>query len=205
MITKTRYDCLTKIVRAVDEPLRELMSVKKDALKFCRSKDTNTELKQSCQHQQLGSLVSSLSGVGLLPFPSADEYRGSVAALAEKARAIKVLRFKLPGTPPHLDSHINCGINHREVIDKVMGEDAELTSEIAEQLKLRAQKSGASAPETFEDVKKEEGQATTSGTFLEDLRRDDVHFKQVTDDSVSELGVGGDIVKSEMKTEDVEA
>ncbi len=184
-------------MRAVDEPLRELMDGNKDALKFCRSKDT-IELKLSCQHQQLGSLVSSLSSVGLLPFPSADEYRGSVAALAEKVRAINVVRFKLPGTPPHMDSHINCGINHREAVDKTMGEAAELTSEITEQLKLRAQKSGVSTLESLKEVKNEEGQPTTPGFSLEDLRRDGVHFKQVTDDSVSELGV-------EIKTEDVEA
>ncbi len=197
MITKTRYDCLTKIVRAVDEPLRELMDGNKDAQKFCRSKDT-TELKQSCQHQQLGSLVSSLSSIGLLPFPSADEYRGSVATLAEKVRAINVVRFKLPGTPPHMDSHINCGINHREAIDKTMGKAAELTSEITEQLKLRAQKSGVSTLESFKEVENKERRSTTPGSSLEDLRRDDVHFKQITDDSVSELGV-------EIKTEVVEA
>ncbi len=186
MIKETRYGCLEKIVRAVDGPLRELMSGSKDALKFCRNKDTNVELKQSCQHQQLGSLVSGLSATGLLPFPTAIEYRGSVTALAEKVLALKVLRFKLPGTPAHLDGHMNCGINHHEAVENVMGEDAHLTTDITDELQLRAQKSGAFTPEMFETVKHGEGRATSPGSILEDLRLDDVHFKQVTDDAVSE-------------------
>jgi hypothetical protein len=197
---------LVKIVRAIDEPLRELMTGSKDALKFCRSKDTSVELKQSCQHQQLGSLISGLSAAGLLPFPTANDYRGSVAALAEKVRAVKVIRFKLPGTPAHLDGHINCGIEHQNAVAKTMGEDANLTNGITDQLKLRAQKSGAFTPELFKAVKHSEGRASSPGSILEDLRLDNVHFKQVTDDAVSELdATGGFLAEADIKTEDVDA
>ncbi|KAK4150650.1 hypothetical protein C8A00DRAFT_46006 [Chaetomidium leptoderma] len=172
LITKTRFDSLTKIVQAIDEPLRELMSGNNDTWKFCRSKDTNVDLKQSCQHQQLGSLVSALSIAGLLPFPTAQEYPGSVATLAEKVRAIKVIRFKLPNTLPHLDGHINCGINHEEAVDSTMGEDVHLTEAVIRQLRLRAEKSGALITDGVEDA----------STILEDLRLDCVHFKQVTEE-----------------------
>jgi len=205
LITNTRHDGLVKLVRAIDEPLRELMTGTKDNLKFCRSKDTNKELRQSCQHQQLGSLVSALSADGLLPFPTADEYHGNVVDLAKKVRAIKVLRFKLPGTPPHLDGHINCGINHQEAVDRAMTEEVQLTGEIMEQLKLRAQKSGAFTPELFKQGKNTDGRAASPGSVLEDLRLDHVHYKQVTDDVVSELNTGDCYTEREIKTEDTKA
>lgn len=205
LITKTRYDGLAKIVRAVDEPLRELMTGTQDSLRFCRSKDTNKELRQSCQHQQLGSLVSALSGNGLLPFPTASEYRGSVADLAKKVRTIKVLRFKLPGTPPHLDGHINCGINHQEAVDKALAEEVQLTGEIMEQLKLRGLKSGAFTPRLFKEVKNTDGRARSPGSIIEDLRLNHVHCKQVTDDSVSELSAAGGYTETEIKVEDLKA
>ncbi|KAK4034859.1 hypothetical protein C8A01DRAFT_38683 [Parachaetomium inaequale] len=194
LITKTRNDCVTKIVRAIEEPLRELMSGDKDNLKFCRTKDANLELKQSCQHLQLGSLMSALATAGLLPFPKASEYRGSVADLAEKVRAIKVARFKLPGVPPHLDGHNNCGIEHEEAVDSAMREDAQLTPEVINQLKLRAQKSGAFSRELFQSLQDTDGMVATTESILKSLRLDALHFKQVVKDSVPALRLSEDDV-----------
>jgi hypothetical protein len=145
------------------------------------------ELKQSCQHLQLGSLMSALAAAGLLPFPKASEYRGSVADLAEKVRAIKVARFKLPGVPPHLNGHNNCGIEHEEAVDSAMREDAHLTPEVINRLKLRAQKSGAFSPELFQSLQDTDGMVTTTESMLKELRLDAVHFKQVVKDAVSDL------------------
>lgn len=143
------------------------------------------EMKQSCQHQQLGSLVSALSTAGLLPFPTAEEYCGSVASLAEKVRALRIVRFRLPNTPPHLDSHSNCGINHKEAVDCAMGEAARLPGDIVQQLEFRARKSGAYSPELFKDIKDTEGCSASPVSMFEGMRLDHVYFKQVMDSHAS--------------------
>jgi hypothetical protein len=171
---------LAKIVQAVNGPLQELMGGNKNTAKFCRSKDPNVELKQSCEYQQLGSLVSGLSAAGLLPFPTAGEYRGSVVALAAKVWAIKINRFKLPGTPPHLDGHHMCGINHKETVESAMKEDVKLTSGIIEELNIRGLKSGAFVPNLFKDC---EGEAKTPLAIHRDLRLNSVYYKQEAVDS----------------------
>ncbi|KAH6842635.1 hypothetical protein B0I37DRAFT_436308 [Chaetomium sp. MPI-CAGE-AT-0009] len=179
LIKQTRHDSLAEIVRVVDEPLRELMTGDNETLDYCRSKDADMGLKQSCQHLQLGSLMTSLSTNRLLPFPIAEEYKGSVADLAKKVRAMKVARFKVPGTPPHLDSHSNCGIDYEEVVDGVMRQEPQLTVDIITQLKLHAQKCGAVGPELFQDLEDPDGQVASSESMLKDLRLNPVHFKQV--------------------------
>lgn len=153
MITKIRYDCLVKIEDAISRPMQALMEDgRKEGKKFCRSKDDHDDLKQACQLQQLGSLVSGLTAVGLLPFPVANEYRGSAADLAEKVKDIKVARFKLPGTPPHLDTHINCGIKHKDAVKMIMTANTDLSGDIIQQLTLRAKKSGAFSDVLFRDL-----------------------------------------------------
>ncbi|KAK3906075.1 hypothetical protein C8A05DRAFT_12173 [Staphylotrichum tortipilum] len=180
LIAKTRFDCLAKVVQAVNGPLQELMGSSKNTSKFCRTKDTNGDLKQACEYQQLGSLVSGLSAADLLPFPTAAEYRGSVVALAAKVWAIKINRFKLPGTPPHLDAHNTCGINHKEAVESAMKEDVRLISAIIEELNVRGLKSGAFVPNFFKDC---ENEAKTPLAIHRDLRLNGVYYKQETVDS----------------------
>ncbi|KAL2257538.1 hypothetical protein VTK26DRAFT_9507 [Humicola hyalothermophila] len=182
MICKTRYKCLAKIEEAITRPLQQLMENgnKQTNLKFCRSKDAHDELKRACQLQQLGSLVSGLTAAGLLPFPRADEYRGSVAVLVQKVKDIKIVRFRLPGTPPHMDSHINCGINHKESVNVIMGGEIHLSGSVIRQLRIRALKSGAFCGELFRDLEKIEGQDAGSHP-VEDLRRNILYYKQVMD------------------------
>ncbi|KAK3292355.1 uncharacterized protein B0H64DRAFT_365203 [Chaetomium fimeti] len=181
LIKQTRYECLKKIVRAIGEPLQGLMSGDNETLDYCRSKDGDMGLKQACQHLQLGSLMTSLATARLLPFPAAKEYKGSVADLAKMVRAIKVSRFKLPGIPPHLDSHTSCGIDYEEVVDGVMREKVRLTVDIVNQLKLHAQKCGAVGPETFQDLEHLDGEVASSESILKSLRLNPVHFTQVLD------------------------
>lgn len=182
LVKQTRYDFLLKIVRAIDEPLRELMMRgDKEGIDYCRAKDADMELKQSCQHLQLGSLMTSLSTGGLLPFPKAKEYRGSVADLAEMVRTIKVARFKLPGTPPHLDNHCNCGIDYEETVDSLMREKTQLPVDVINQLKFHARKSGAFRSELFQDLDDPNVQKDSPERILKELRLSPVHFKQVFD------------------------
>lgn len=149
--------------------------------KYCRTKNTDAEVRESCQHQQLGSLVSALSSAGLLPFPNADKYHGSVAALAKTALAIKVTRYKVPGVAPHLDCHSNCGINHMEAVNTAMREEIRLGGEVIQQLALRARKSGAAVAELFRDMEGTDGRRT-SPAVVENLRLDRVHYKQMVDE-----------------------
>jgi hypothetical protein len=204
LVKQTRYDCLTKIVRAIDEPLRELMRGDKEAMDYCRAKDADMELKQSCQHLQLGSLMTSLSIASLLPFPIAKEYRGSVADLAKMVRALKVARFKLPGTPPHLDSHCNCGIDYEEMVDGVMREKAQLPVDVINQLKFHARKSGAFRPELFQDLEDPNVQDASPERILKQLRLSPVHFKQVFDmEPPLESGKEGNVANTTAECEEV--
>ena len=180
LIAKTRFDCLGKVIQAINGPLQELMDNTKNTSKFCRTKDNNVEPKQSCAYQQLGSLVSGLSAAGLLPFPAAVDYHDSVVALAAKVWAIKINRFKLPGTPPHLDAHNTCGINHKEAVESAMKEDVHLTSGIIEELNVRGLKSGAFVPNLFKDC---ESEAKPPLAIHRDLRLNAVYYKQETVDS----------------------
>jgi hypothetical protein len=197
LITKTRYDRLTKIVAAIEVPLKELMGGIK--AKYCRTKNPDAEVRESCQHQQLGSLVNGLSSAALLPFPSADKYHGSVAALAETVLALKVTRYKVPGVAPHQDCHSNCGIKHVEAVNSALREDIRLDKEVVQQLGLRARKSGAPVAELFRDMEGTDGRRT-SPPVAENLRLDRVHYKQVIQGRVS-----GDDVAKEIKVEDPEA
>ncbi|EAQ84748.1 predicted protein [Chaetomium globosum CBS 148.51] len=181
LLKETRNDFLATIVRAVDDPLRELMRGDKESTNYCRAKDADAELKQSCQHLQLGSLMTSLATTKLLPFPTTKTYKGSVAVLAERVRAIKVARFKLPGTPPHLDSHCNCGVDYEEMIDSAMREKIQLPADIINQLKFHARKSGAFRPELFQDIEGPNGHETGLEPILKELRLSPVLFKQVFD------------------------
>ena len=190
-------------MKAINQPLQELMSGGKErTIKFCRAKGAHEDLKESCQLQQLGSLVSGLTTVGLLPFPAPEEYRGSVVDLAEKVWAVKVARFRIPGTPPHMDSHINCGINHNEALKRIMCKDAQLNGDIIRQLRIRAHKSGAFSEELFRDLKEVEERYPSSEP-MEYLHLNTIHFKQVTDLSFNPSSE--DEAKQGIKSEDLEA
>ncbi|KAK4099428.1 hypothetical protein N658DRAFT_560353 [Parathielavia hyrcaniae] len=125
------------------------LSGEKESLKYCRSKDTNANAKHACIHQQLGSLMVSLSTAGLLPFPGADRYRDSVASLAYAVRTLTVNRFEQPGALPHQDGHINCGIRHREAVENALSEDAQYPGEIIERLMIRGHRTGAYNSQRF--------------------------------------------------------
>ncbi|KXX78802.1 hypothetical protein MMYC01_205644 [Madurella mycetomatis] len=122
MITEIRYDTLTKIHLIIERPL------------------------------SLGSLVTSLRAGGQAPFHTADKYQGRVADLAQRVQAVRVSRFKIPGTVPHLDTRMNCSLTHKEAVENVIHEEAKISSEIFQQLKIRAQKSGAFDEEAFEKL-----------------------------------------------------
>ena len=181
LVKEARYDYLVKVVSTVHDPLRKLMRGDKETLGYCRAKDADADLKQSCWHLQIGSLMTGLATAQLLPFPTAKEYKGSVADLAEMVRAIKVARFKLPGTPPHLDNHCNCGIDYEEMVDSVMREKVQLTVDIIRQLKFHAHKSGAFRPELFQDLEGPDGHEVSAELMMKELRLSLVHFKQVLD------------------------
>jgi hypothetical protein len=192
LIAKTRYDCLAKIMNSVDQPLRSLLRGGEEALQFCRSKDGDPELRQICWQQQLGSLMSALVSAGLWPFPSVDECFISVAAAVHDLQDIKVGRFRVPHTPPHLDRHMSCGIGHKEAIESAMKEDVPLTPWISHQLIARAHKSGAFNEEVFKEVKGLEEAIVMLDSILQGLGPEDRRYKRVmvVDDSMSDPNLG---------------
>lgn len=181
-MTKIRYISLAKIVEAIDQPLQDLLATGSNGtVSFCRAKDAPVELKEACQLQLLGSLVVGLTACGLLPFPSLDSYRGSVADLVEKLQGIKIARFKLPGLPPHLDGHMNCGIKHKDSLKTITGENAKLGGDVIQELKVRARKSGAFRAELFKELEEMEACVAVADAS-EDVMfsRNIFYFKQVT-------------------------
>lgn len=152
MITEIRHDILTRIHLIIEQPLSLLSLPRPDRkITFCRSKDTS-EVREMCEYMQLGSLVTSLRTGGLTPFPTVDQYEGSVADLAQRVQAVKVSRFKMPGTVPHLDTHINCGVPLKEAVEHIMQGNAKMSREVFQQLKTRAKKSGAFNEKAFENL-----------------------------------------------------
>ncbi|GAB1316163.1 hypothetical protein MFIFM68171_06373 [Madurella fahalii] len=156
MITKIRYDALSKIILTIEQPLRVLSSLPSpdQMMVFCHSKDPGE--RDMCENQQLGSLVRSLKTGGLAPCPTADEYRGRVADLAQRVKSVKVTNLRMAKKAPHLDSHANCGIHHKEAVESIMHEDARMSREIVQQLKARAQMSGAFNEEGFKKLEVED-------------------------------------------------
>ncbi|KAK3303134.1 uncharacterized protein B0T15DRAFT_401575 [Chaetomium strumarium] len=192
LIAKTRYECLTKVMNSVGQPLSALLRGGEEALKFCRSKDAEAELRQACWQQQLGSLMSALATASLWPFPSVDQCLISVVEAGNDLQGIKVGRFRVPHTPPHLDSHISCGIRHKEAIKSAVEEDVPLTPWISQQLIAHAQKSGAFNEEVFKKIKGMEEAIAMLDSTIEGLAPDDRRSKQVmaVDDSVPDLNLG---------------
>ncbi|KAK4237317.1 hypothetical protein C8A03DRAFT_34730 [Achaetomium macrosporum] len=184
LIAKTRYDCLAKVMNSIDKPLRALMGGGQAAMKFCRSRDAD--------QQQLGSLMSALAAAGLFPFPAVEKCHISVVEAVKDLEEIKVGRFKMPHTLPHLDSHIGCGIRHKEVIKSAMNEDIPLTHWISQQLIARARKSGAFSEEVFKEIKGMQEAIVIPDSTIKDLGAGDRRSKQVmaVDDSVPDLKLG---------------
>ncbi|KAK0615580.1 hypothetical protein B0T17DRAFT_581514 [Bombardia bombarda] len=178
MIMEARLRSLKKLEKAVTGPMKNLLDGDgSDAAMFCRSKDVNDETKDTCLSQQLGSLMRGLKIAGLKPFPKPYNYKGSVIDLATTLEGMKAARYKVPGVPPHLDTHASCGIHLKETVQRILSEAVPLNGFIVQQLKLRAQKSGAYHEELFKDLKEVEGQ-DPSFEIVEDLRLSHVHYKQ---------------------------
>ncbi|KAK4160333.1 hypothetical protein QBC43DRAFT_359666 [Cladorrhinum sp. PSN259] len=82
------------VMRGVDGPIHNMLEAKND-FKYCRAKDS-LDIKEACQSQKLGYLMSCLVKVGLLPFHDPHKYLGTIASIAEKLEDIKAL--------PHIDA-----------------------------------------------------------------------------------------------------
>lgn len=147
-----RYMRARKMVATFDTPCRVLLD-ESEKSKYCRSADATAEAKQQCLHLQLGSLMSSLNAIGMMPFPMEDEYLGSFSEMVKKLETVKLARYKLPGTLPHLDSHINCGFKHKEVIKAVKQEPVLIPRDLFVVLRRHAEKSMAYREESFTEVK----------------------------------------------------
>lgn len=142
LMTQARYNALRLIIKVFEVPLEELTTnMSERTIAYCRCKEISQV--EACEYQQLGSLIISLKAAGLHPLPSADQYPGKVIDLARKAQAIKVSRWRIPGTPPHLDGHIRCGITHKEAIEEILRRGVRMSHEIVQQLEAKAKKSGA--------------------------------------------------------------
>ena len=140
------------MVATFNEPCRVLLDGS-EKLKYCRSGDATAEIKEQCLHLQLGSLMSGLNAVGMMPFPMEDKYLGSFGEMVKKLETVKVARYKLPGTLPHTDSHINCGFKHREAIKAVKQEPVYLTRSLFATLRRHGEESMAYRKESFAEVK----------------------------------------------------
>jgi hypothetical protein len=148
--------------------------------KYCRSKDAPEHTKESCQLQQLGSLMKGLTVSGMMPVPEAGDIKCSAQELASKLEAIKVTHFKLPDAKPHQDSHGNCGIHHQQAIRDAMSGVVQLTGCFVQDLKERAKRSGAFSEGLFLELKDME-ERNPSPIPEENLQEDGTHFKQVED------------------------
>ncbi|KAK3381956.1 hypothetical protein B0H63DRAFT_476982 [Podospora didyma] len=181
LISSTRMRTIEKLIEIIEVPHHELMDVTKPASDFCRSKDATDDTKQACRYQQLGSLFGELTKAGLVPIPKAADYKGSATDLATKVANVKVICFKIPGSAPHLDSHWNCGIKNKEKAEAAISGNAPPSAQLIQQLKDRAEKSGAYSDVMFYDFKEIE-ERDPSPDPMDDLHSDDTHYKQGDDD-----------------------
>ncbi|KAK3349622.1 hypothetical protein B0T25DRAFT_610517 [Lasiosphaeria hispida] len=206
LMATIRMDALNKLIPAIDIPFQELLTAPaENVLKFCKSKDATDDIKEQCQLQQLGSLLSGLTVARLMPLPSPEKYNGSVSELAGKLEKIKVGHFKLPNTKPHSDTHSKCGIHHKQAVADAMPAFVQLSGKIIQQLKTRAEKSGAFSNELFQDLREME-ERDPSPEPKEDLVLDGRHFKQVEDFATSQDYYSeGYTANPAIKVEDVDA
>ncbi|KAK0707707.1 hypothetical protein B0H67DRAFT_495276 [Lasiosphaeris hirsuta] len=185
MMATIRADALNKLIPGISIPFQELLAAPMgNVLKFCKAKDASDDIKEQCQLQQLGSLLSGLTGAGLMPLPNPDKYNGSVCELAGKLEKIKVGHFKLPNTKPHSDTHSKCGSHHKQAVADAMPPLVQLSGKIIQELKIRAEKSGAFSIELFQDLRDME-ERDPSPEPKEDLAVNGTHFKQVEDFATS--------------------
>ncbi len=185
IISKTRLEALEKILPAVTTALQELMAAPvQKTTKLCLCKDATDDVKEQCQLQQLGSLVSGLCAAGLNPVPEVASYKGSVEELAKKLQGIKVAHYKLANTKPHLDTHSNCGSKHKEIISEALEKTVQLSGRLIQALKHRAEVSGAFSDDLFVSLKDME-KRDPSPEPKEDLRLNATYFKQVEDFATS--------------------
>ena len=176
LIAQTRLNSLEKMLSAISTSFQELLDAPhQHSLKLCRGKNATDDIKEQCQLQQLGSVISGLTAAGLMPLPDPKKYSGSVKELAKKLESVKVAHYRMPGIKPHQDVHSNCSIKHMQVVNDGMKAPIYLGDELIRELKLRSQKSGAYSNKLFRGLKE------SIPGHIEDLRRDDTHFKQVED------------------------
>ncbi|KAK4162834.1 hypothetical protein QBC43DRAFT_214490 [Cladorrhinum sp. PSN259] len=156
MMKAIRLERLTRVMKTVDGPIHDMLEANND-FQYCRAKDS-LDIKEACQSQQLGSLMSGLVKVGLLPFPDPHKYLDTITSIAEKLEDIKAVRYKVPGALPHNDTHITCGAKHKEKIRAIKEEPIRLTYSLAAALKRRGLTTGAFRHELFSEVQVSEGQ-----------------------------------------------
>ncbi|KAK0616781.1 hypothetical protein B0T14DRAFT_434907, partial [Immersiella caudata] len=203
VIADARLKALKKVIASVSGPYEQLMG-SDDGVQFCRAKEAPQHTKEQCQLQQLGSLIKGLKAAGLVPFPEAENYHGSVQDLAAKFEAIKVRHFKLPGAKPHQDSHGSCGIQHSQAIDDALSGVVPLTGFFVQELKDRAKRCGAYTEQLFNELKDME-ERNPSPIPEEDLREDGTHYKQLEDFGTTPDYYSESYAGVVIKVEDVDA
>ncbi|KAK4654444.1 hypothetical protein QC762_403720 [Podospora pseudocomata] len=152
-MSKYRLFCLRKLHKCIDEPLTALIN---GSRQYCRAGDATADIKESCNHQHLGGMISGLTIAGLVPFPEPERYQGSVLDLIQKLQSIRPVRYKVPGISPHIDTHQNCGIRHLQLLKAVGAEPIRLTNELYQDFKRRGQKTGVFSEELYNELKVEE-------------------------------------------------
>ncbi|KAK4133740.1 hypothetical protein BT67DRAFT_423041, partial [Trichocladium antarcticum] len=184
LMAETRSERVSKITKSIDGLLQNLMAgANTGYIQFCRANGAHEQTRESCQLQQIGSLVSGLTAVGMLPVPDPGQYLGSVADMIGKVCTIKVSRFRDPGATPYWNDHQSCGLQLVEAVSSVVCSDAKLGAEIIRQLASRACKYGTFNLEHFKHLERAsglpEGSAAPAG--MDGLLLGNMHVKQVTD------------------------
>ncbi|KAK4187437.1 hypothetical protein QBC35DRAFT_384882, partial [Podospora australis] len=179
-----QQNCLAKLISAFDKPVTQLLHEGLEkTYQYCRSREASNEVKESCQLQQLGSLMSGLTAARLLPFPKPSTYKGSVSEIIKKLESVRVVRYKVPGVSPHNDSHINCGIESKAVIREVLLADAcPISKKLIGELQRRGEMSGVYKEENLDELKSSavtDGNDDSETLSADDFAQNAVCFKQV--------------------------
>ncbi|KAK1754248.1 hypothetical protein QBC47DRAFT_429921 [Echria macrotheca] len=180
-VENTREQAVHRLLTNLKNSYEQLVMVTpEDSTKFCLAKGADDTIKEQCQVQQLGSLINGLTWAGLMPIPSPETYQGTVSELSAKIRGMKILYYKVPGSKPHQDFHINCGGKHKEAVTEATPSTVKLDSELIVELKSRAYRCGAYVEIHFHPYG-EKMDSVAEARLLQTLREDGHRFKQQED------------------------
>lgn len=185
LMAETRSERVTKITKSINGLLQNLMAgANTGYFQFCRANGAHEQTRESCQLQQIGSLVSGLTAVGMLPVPGPGQYLGSVADMIGKVCTIKVSHFRDPGAAPYWNDHQTCGLQLVEALSSVVCSDAKLGAEIIQQLASRACRYGIFNVEHFKHLERASGlpEGSSAPAGMDGLLLgNNMHVKQVTE------------------------